>query len=130
MATQLTRKVETVGGSVTASLFISSKDPSDDNLARKFGDIYLLVSGEFNDPLDNTFPKFIVDMGTKTVPLLLTTLPNQVIQTTFDDPILDIAVKQRRAKLWLDALVVQAQSEMSALRARTDTISGTATVTI
>lgn len=130
MATQLTRKVETVGGSVTASLFISSKDPADDNLARKFGDIYLTVSGEFNDPLDNSFPPFIVDLGVKEIPLLLTTLPNQVIKITFDDPVLDVAVKQRQADLWLDALVVQAQSEMSALRARTDTISGTATVTI
>ena len=125
MATQLTRTQVLVDRVITVKFILSSKDAADDVLIRTFGDISISPTGTFNDPNDPTYPPFRVDAGDD---VLFFTMGE--IKTTFANDTLSLADLQKRADLWGDKIQLDIQNAMIALRAMTDTITSSTTVTI
>ena len=128
MATIIERDIEPKGGSVYATVCITSKDPHDVYLAGKYGDIYISPSGEFTDPEDNTF-KFNVFAGLP-VGVLLSILPDQRISASFLDPGISVATKLRQANLWTLAIANSIAVKLTSLRTNQDSISGNYTMTV
>jgi hypothetical protein len=129
MASIITREVSPKSGNIVASVYIVSKDPNDDLLARKYGDIIVTPSGEFRDSSDASFPPFIVDAGSP-AGALLNILPNQQFTATFGDQTLPIEARLRQANIWTLAIAQQIANGITSLRTKTDSVSGTYTMTV
>jgi len=125
MATTFSRKSEILDGTVTVTFNLTAKDEADDALVRKYGDVIINVTGYFVDPADGTYPKFYVNAGD---PIEL--FQAGTFTAHFEDSTMLISALQKRADLWGDNIQTQIQNGILALRAFTDTISGTTTVTI
>ena len=125
MASQILRTQTLVDRVITIKISLSAKDGTDDSLIKKFGDIKIVVSGTFCDPNDGTYPPFRVDAGDD---VLFFTAGE--IKTTFVNDTLLLADLQKRADLWGDAIQLDIQNKMIALRALSDTTTSSSTVTI
>lgn len=125
MASIIRRKQTPVSRVITVLIELVSKDASDDALIKKFGDIMINPSGSYGDPSDGTYPKFIVQAGN---PVAFFT--QQTITATFVNDTLDVLALQKQANLWGDAIVLDIQNKMIALRAFEDTSTIDTTVTI
>ena len=128
MATIIQRDIFPEGGMIIASVSILSKDPNDDFLARKYGDVYINPSGSFADPQDATF-QFIVDSG-NAIGILLSNLPDQKINATFNDETIDISIRLRQANLWSLSISNAIAAGITKLRTDQDSISGNYTMTV
>ena len=117
MPTSITREQKNVDGVVTEEFTLTAKGAEDDFLVRRFGDIVINPSGEFNDPLNPTI-KFRVDAG-----LPVPFFEVGKIVAVFDDHALGIAVSQQRAKIWGDKIQADLKASMAALRLSVDTTS-------
>ena len=129
MASIINREVAPVAGSIVASVCVVSKDPNDDLLARKYGDVIVTPSGEFRDSSDATFPPFIVDAGSPSG-ALLSILPDQKFTATFGDKTIPVEARLRQANIWTLALAQQIANGLTSLRTKTDTVSGSYTMTV
>ena len=127
MATIIQRDIKPEGGSVVASVYILSKDPNDDFLAQKYGDVYVDPSGTFTDSSDGT--SFIVSDGNP-IGILLSQLPNQKIISIFSDQTIDISIRLQQASVWTLAIAAAIASGITKLRSEVDTISGSYTLTV
>jgi hypothetical protein len=125
MASSIQRKTVLVDRGVLVEITLVAKDAADDALIKKFGDIQINPSGEFNDPLDLSYPKFIVRAG-EPVDFYTT----QEIRALFVDDTLALADLQKRAKLWGDSIQLSIQNAIIALRTLNDTSTGTSTIVI
>ena len=129
MASIISRDIKAEGGQIIASVCVVSKDPNDDLLARKYGDVMVNPSGEFRDSNDASFTPFIVDAG-KPSGALLSLLPDHKFTTTFSDPKIPIEARLRQANIWTLAIANTIANGLTALRTKTDSISGSYTMTV
>ena len=116
MASTIHRVQKPIGRTIVVEISLTAKDVTDSGLIQKFGDIVINPTGDFSDPLDNTYPKFYVNAGNP-VPFFT----DQVIRATFEDDTLSLDALQKQANLWGDAISLAIQNALVALRAQTDT---------
>lgn len=125
MSTIVNKVGSIIGGTVQIQFQLMSKDVTDATLVTKFGDILITTTGTFNDPNDATFPPFYVSAGG---PIAFFTAG--VMTAQFADPTLTMATLERRANLWGTSIGSQLSTKILALRALTDTVTGTTVITI
>lgn len=125
MASTLTRTQKVDEGVITVEILLSAKDATDDTLVRKFGDIIVNPSGTFSDPNDLAYPKFIVQAGEP-----IEFFDIQVVRAIFSDMSLTFADRARRAKLWGDAVQLQIQNQLTALRLLTDNVTQSTSIPV
>lgn len=82
-------------------------------------------SGTFLDPNDLTYPKFIVQAGEP-----IEFFDVQVVRAIFSDMSLTFADRSRRAKLWGDAIQLQIQNQLTAIRLLTDNVTQSTSIPV
>jgi len=125
MASTITRVQTITDRVITVVISLTAKDGGDDALIKKFGDIIITPSGDFYDQHDSSYPKFRVIAGD---PVAFFSIGQ--VQAVFADDTLNITDLEKRAGLWGDLIQLSIQNELTALRALTDTVTATTTVTI
>lgn len=124
MASTFNRSQQVIEGMVIVKFNLIAKDAADSALVDKFGDIMINPSGLFNDPVDPTFPQFLVQAG-----CLVPFFEQQEIKALFKSSILPIAVLERQANLWGNAIATALANAMIALRAL-GTVTDTTTMDV
>jgi len=116
MASTIHRVQKPIGRTIVVEISLTAKDVTDSGKIQKFGDIVINPTGDFDDPNDNTYPKFYVNAGNP-----VSFFTDQVIRATFEDDTLSLDALQKQANLWGDAISLSIQNALVALRAQTDT---------
>jgi hypothetical protein len=125
MSSTIQRTTTLVDGGISVEIRLVAKDAADDALIQKFGDIKINPSGQFGDPLDSAYPKFNVIAGD---PVEFYTVG--AIRALFVNDTLTLDDLQKRAKLWGDAVALNIQNQIVALRILNDTSTGVSTIVV
>ena len=125
MSSSIQKITKLIDGGISVEIRLVAKDAADDALIQTFGDIQINPSGLFGDPLHLAYPKFNVVAGD---PVDFYTVG--AVRALFVDDTLALEDLQNRALLWGNAISLDIQNKMTALRALNDTSTGVSTIVI